>query len=42
VSIEAGFIEGEIPATLGLDAEQFVITESSTWRGSQRVLVLRR
>lgn len=42
VSIEAGFIEGEIPSVLGLNSEQFRIAESSTWRGSQRVLALRR
>lgn len=42
VSIEAGFIAGEMPASLGLDGGPFSISESSTWRGSQRMLVLRR
>lgn len=42
VSIEAGFIEGEMPELLGLSADQFDIHESSTWRGSQRMLAYRR
>lgn len=42
VSIEAGFVDGELPATLGLDRDRFTIRESSTWRGSQRMLAYRR
>ena len=38
VSIEAGFIHDEIPNALGLDPTGFSIRQSSTWRGSQRML----
>ena len=41
VSIEAGFRPGELPTTLGLDAGEFTISESSTWCGSLRMLALR-
>lgn len=38
VSIRAGFIHGELPRLLGLGAERWKIEETSTWRGSRRVL----
>jgi hypothetical protein len=38
VSIEAGFVTDEIPNLLKLHGKGFVIRESSTWRGSQRML----
>ena len=38
VSIEAGFTAGELPRLLNLDESQFQVEESSTWRGSQRML----
>lgn len=38
VSIESGFVPGELPKLLGLERNGFSITESSTWRGSLRVL----
>lgn len=38
VSIEAGFIAGELPRLLNLDDSRFQIEESSTCRGSQRML----
>ncbi|MDX1680679.1 MAG: class I SAM-dependent methyltransferase [Akkermansiaceae bacterium] len=41
VSIEAGFVAGEMPRLLGLSDEEYGIRESSTWRGSQRVLACR-
>lgn len=41
VSIEAGFVPGELPAALGLAAAGFEIFENTTWRGSLRVLALR-
>ena len=39
VSIDAGFSKGEIPCLLGLD--KWEIRESSTWRGSRRVVAWR-
>ncbi len=39
VSIDAGFSKGEIPRLLGLD--EWKIRESSTWRGSRRVVAWR-
>ena len=42
VSIHAGFIRGELPALLGLDPDQWHISESCSWRGSIRVLASRR
>ena len=41
-SIRAGFRLGELPALLGLDSGDWKINESSLWRGSLRLLVLRR
>ncbi len=38
VSIEAGFVPGELPKLLGLGKGGYSISESSTWRGSLRVL----
>jgi hypothetical protein len=38
VSIEAGFLHDEIPNSLGLAPPHFSISQSSTWRGSQRML----
>lgn len=38
VSIEAGFVDDEIPTALGLDPTRFKIRQSSTWRGSRRML----
>ena len=40
VSIEAGFVTKEIPNLLKLHGKGFIIRESSTWRGSQRMLAL--
>lgn len=42
VSVEAGFIEGEMPELLGISQQEYKIHESSTWRGSQRMLAYRR
>jgi hypothetical protein len=42
VSIEAGFEQGEMPELLGLSQQEYKIHESSTWRGSQRMLAYRR
>lgn len=41
VSIRAGFTRGELPRLLGLGAERWKIEETSTWRGSRRVLAYR-
>jgi hypothetical protein len=41
VSIRAGFAEGEIADMLGLDRRIWQIRETSTWRGSRRVLAWR-
>jgi hypothetical protein len=38
VSIEAGFISDELPTILQLHGKGFVIHETSTWRGSQRMV----
>jgi hypothetical protein len=42
VSIEAGFVSGELPQLLQLDTNRFEIRETSTWRGAQRMLAFRR
>lgn len=42
VSIEAGFVPGELPAWLGLDPSDWEISERSSWRGGLRVLASRR
>ena len=41
VSIRAGFAAGEISALLGLDNSRWALRESSTWRGSRRVVAWR-
>lgn len=41
VSIEAGFVPGELPRALNLGEGGFIIRESSTWRGSLRMLASR-
>ncbi len=41
VSIRAGFSAGEMPRLLGLDRALWTIRESSTWRGSRRVVAWR-
>jgi hypothetical protein len=41
VSIEAGFVRGELPTLLDLPSAGFEIRESSTWRGAQRMLAYR-
>ena len=41
VSIRAGFTRGELPRLMGLDGEHWKIEETSTWRGSRRVLAYR-
>lgn len=41
VSIEAGFVTGEIPSLLAFEKNGFHFRESYTWRGSQRVLAWR-
>ena len=41
VSITAGFQPGEIPRALGLTADRWHIRETSTWRGSRRVVASR-
>lgn len=41
VSIEAGFVTNELPSLLHLDGKAFIIRETSTWRGSQRVVASR-
>lgn len=38
VSIDAGFVKGELPALLGLEPKWWKISETSTWRGARRVL----
>lgn len=42
VSIDAGFVAGEIPEMLGLDPRTWQFRESSTWRGARRVIGSRR
>jgi hypothetical protein len=41
VSIEAGFVRNEIPSLLAFEKHGFHFQETSTWRGSQRVLAWR-
>ncbi len=41
-SISAGFQKGELPFLLGLDTQKWHVQESSTWRGSLRLLAWRR
>jgi hypothetical protein len=41
VSIRAGFIHGELPERLGLDAAKWRVREETTWRGGLRVLASR-
>ena len=41
VSIEAGFVAKELPAVLRLTGKGFAIRETSTWRGSQRMVASR-
>jgi len=41
VSIRAGFTEGELPHLLGLEPTLWTIRETSTWRGSRRVIAWR-
>ena len=41
-SICAGFQKGELPFLLGLDPQKWHVQESSTWRGSLRLLAWRR
>lgn len=38
VSIDAGFLPGELPSLLGLNPERWQIEEDSTWRGAVRML----
>lgn len=38
VSIDAGFVPGELPALMGLDGGDWRTTEHSTWRGALHVL----
>jgi trans-aconitate methyltransferase len=42
VSITAGFAAGEIQQLLGLDPTRWTFEETSTWRGSRRVVALRK
>ncbi|MBC7979644.1 MAG: hypothetical protein H7Y36_03670, partial [Armatimonadetes bacterium] len=42
VSIEAGFIHGELPNLLGLDTNSHSIQEESTFRGSIRIIAKRK
>jgi len=41
VSIRAGFAAGELPALLGLGAEDWRVREWSTWRGARRIVACR-
>ncbi|MFD2257127.1 hypothetical protein ACFSSA_10595 [Luteolibacter algae] len=41
VSIEAGFVPNELASQLHLDGKGFIIKETSTWRGSIRVIASR-
>jgi hypothetical protein len=41
VSIRAGFLQGELPALLGLDSSKWTVREETTWRGGIRVLASR-
>jgi hypothetical protein len=40
-SICAGFQKGELPFLLGLDPQKWHVHDSSTWRGSLRLLAWR-
>jgi hypothetical protein len=42
VSITAGFAAGEIQQLLGLDPARWTFEETATWRGSRRVVAVRR
>jgi hypothetical protein len=42
VSIRAGFRLGELPALLGLDPKNWMLSESCHWRGSIRLIASRR
>jgi hypothetical protein len=41
VSIRGGFVHGELPERLGLDASKWRIREETTWRGGLRMLASR-
>jgi hypothetical protein len=41
VSIRAGFAVGELPALLGMGAEDWQVREWSTWRGARRIVACR-
>ena len=41
VSIDAGFVTGEIRRFLGLDPEFWQMSETSTWRGARRIVAWR-
>ena len=41
-SIRAGFRQGELPVLLGLNSEDWTISESSHWRGALRLIAKRR
>lgn len=41
VSIKAGFLPGELPERLGLDAPEWEVREETSWRGGLRVLAYR-
>ncbi|PAW74616.1 MAG: hypothetical protein B9S38_02960 [Verrucomicrobiia bacterium Tous-C4TDCM] len=41
VSIRAGFVPGELPELLGLDAAEWKVHEETSWRGGLRVLASR-
>ena len=42
VSLEAGFLDGELPEWLGLDSDQWEIRESNNIFGAHRLLAVRR
>lgn len=42
VSIRAGFVPGELPELLGLDPEDWKVSERCSWRGGLRMLASRR
>ena len=41
VSIRAGFLPGELPNVLGLDAADWRVREETNWRGGLRMLAYR-